>query len=391
MIVISFAAGLAFIVTLLLIFVAAGRLSFGAKPGFDVSAALSDRDIFRRQLAELEKMREQGLLDEDSADEARLELVRRILAAEREMPGGGDRVAGNKQARRGRGFRLFLSLAIIFVPIFSAFVYYFQGQPDEPVHPFADFMARDPAGLSLPEHIVRLEALSARAPQNDQYADRLASLYLQAGRFQDAANTYSHAMAIGGDTADRLLGYALALTGFEDGVVGQDAEAAFRNVLRLDPQNPQAQLFLARGLMQGGKKAEAIALLQDFWQKTPADSPWRQNVQAAIAALESAQSAPEPAASGAGGAKAPRGKLVADPTAEQRAFIAANLERLEARLKAAPGDLQAWTMLLNAYLLLGQRDKAQAVLQRGLAALPPAEAQSLAVYARQKGLSTPEK
>ncbi|KAA6405920.1 c-type cytochrome biogenesis protein CcmI [Candidatus Tokpelaia sp.] len=397
MIVISFAAGLAFIVTLLLMLAAAGRLSFPASSGFDVSAALSDRDIFRRQLAELEKMRAHGLLDDSSAGEARLELVRRILAAEREAPAGGDKADGNKQARqcdqtrRGRGFRLFLSLAIIFVPLFSALVYYFQGQPFAPAHPFADFMARDPAGLSLPEHIVRLEALSARAPQNAQYADRLASLYLQAGRFQDAANTYSHAMAIGGDTADRLLGYALALTGFEDGVVGQDAEAAFRNVLRLDPQNPQAQLFLARGLVQGGKKAEAIALLQDFWQKTPADSPWRQNLQAAIVALKSAQSAPDSVAAGAAGGIAARGKPAADPTAEQRAFIAASLGRLEARLKAAPGDLQAWTMLINAYLLLGQRDKAQAAALRGLSVLPPAAAQSLAAFARQKGLSVAAK
>jgi len=384
MIIISLAAFLAFIVTALLLLSAAGRLPFGAFAAADEPAGLSDRAVFRRQMAELEKMRAHGLIDDNSAGEARLELARHILAAEKagQGSGGAARPGGLPAAAgRGRGFRWFLSGAILFVPVFSLAVYYIQGRPDDPAHPFADFMARPPATLSLPEQIVRLEALSARNPRDGGYADRLAAACLQAGRFQDAANAYNQALALNGDSAERLLGYALALTGFEDGVVGKDAEAAFRNVLRLDPHNSQAQLFLARGLMQSGKKAEAVALLQGFLRQAPAGSPQRQDLQAAIAALENP---PPPAA--AAGAAPPRGKLAANITDEQRRFIAANLGRLEARLKAAPGDLQAWTMLINAYLLLGQRDKAQAALKRALAALPPADGKNLADYARQKRL-----
>jgi len=381
MIIISLAALLAFIVTALLLLSAAGRLPFGAFAAADEPAGQADRAVFRRQMAELEKMRAHGLIDDNSAGEARLELARYILAAEKagQGSGGAARPGGLPAAAgRGRGFRWFLSGAILFVPVFSLAVYYIQGRPDDPAHPFAEFMARSPETLSLPEQIVRLEALSARNPRDGRYADRLAAACLQAGRFQDAANAYNQALALNGDSAERLLGYALALTGFEDGVVGKDAEAAFRNVLRLDPHNSQAQLFLARGLVQSGKKAEAVALLQGFLRQAPAGSAQRQDLQAAIAALEN-----PPAA----GAAPPRGKLAANITDEQRRFIAANLGRLEARLKAAPGDLQAWTMLINAYLLLGQRDKAQAALQRALAALLPADGKNLADYARQKGLS----
>lgn len=386
----SFAAVSAFITAALVLLATAGRLPFAAQTDAGQSSAASDRSIFRRQMAELASQRQLGLLDAKSAEEARLELARRILAAEKYLPAAlsacdtkqenkfleagraGRKTAAREPAGGARlqilSFRLFLSAMVLFVPLSSGAVYYVLGRPDMPEQPFRALMARDPAGLTPAENLARLEVLAARSPRDQKIADALAAAALQAGQFQEAANSYNQAIALGGGNAERLLGYALALTGFDDGIVGQQAEAAFRKVLELDPQNHQAQLFLARALVQNGQSAAATALLQGFWRQTPADSPWRQDLQAAIAALQAPQNN-------------------TDMSRRQHDFIAANIGRLEARLAAAPQNLQARIMLINAYLLLGQAEKAQGALAGGLKALPPQEAGRLAAFARQKGLA----
>jgi len=43
----------------------------------------ADMAVYRNQMAEIETGRKQGLLDEENAAEARLELARRLLAAEK--------------------------------------------------------------------------------------------------------------------------------------------------------------------------------------------------------------------------------------------------------------------------------------------------------------------
>lgn len=363
------AALLTFIIAFIMLLAAAGRLPLLKACGGAGTFASSDKIIYAKQMAELEKMQRHGLLDAGSAKEARLELARQILAAEKSSPPLAP-AAGRK-----RSFTLFISGAVLFIPLFCGFVYAYQGRPQLPESPFAAFMARNPQTMTPAEKIARLEALSARAPREPAYADELAALYLQAGRFQDAANAYNKAIGLSGESAGRLLGYALALTGFNDGVIDKSAEDAFRNALRLDPQNTEAQLFLARALLQSGKKAEALALLEDFKQKAPSDSAARANLASAIAVLKQG---PAPADKAA----APSGL-----SQEQRQFIAANLGRLEARLAQEPQNTQGWMMLLNAYVLLGERVKAEAALARAAKILPPEQARLVAAAAAQHGLS----
>lgn len=335
----------------------------------DASSSMhSDMVIYRKQMTEIGLEKDQGLLDEVSAEEARLELARRILDAEKKtQKESGDR-------KRTWVFRLFLNLTVLFLPVFTWSVYLLGGSPDMPSHPFSMLLARDPAKLDRAEKLVRAEVLSNRNPQDGQLVDELAALYLAGGRFQDAVNTYNRAIAMNGQSAARLLAYAMALTGFEGGVVSTEAENAFREVARLDPQNPDAQIFLARGLLQNGRKAEAVTLLEDFLQSVPADRPWRKDLASVVANLKKEAS---PA-----GAVKPAMAV----SAQQRQFIATNIDKLAARLAAQPEDLQGWMMLVNAHLILEQKDRAEAAAQKGLHMLPAEEAARLTAFARQKGL-----
>jgi len=368
MAVIILSAGLSFAAAIFVLLAAAGKLR---GRGFAADAQAADRALYRSQMAEIGRLERNGLLDNAGAAEARRELARRILAAEKQAESAVSATAG---AERRRGFLLLMSAAILAIPLFSGAVYYYQGRPFAPDTSFADFMARSPQDMSPAEQITRLEALTARNPQNGGQADALAALYLQAGRFQDAANAYNRAIALNGENAPRLLGLALALTGYNGGLVGTDAETAFRAALKYDPHNLEAQLFLARSLVQSGRAPQAEALLQGFLAQTNADAPQRPALEAAIAVLRQG-----PAAA----------KTAEEPplTAEQRQFISANLSRLEAKLQAAPQDLQGWTMLLNAYLLLGDKGRARQALARAAKVLPQPQADSLRAAAAKRGLT----
>jgi len=332
------------------------------------SPALSwqaDMQIYRHQMAEIETEKSQGLLDDASANEARLEIARRMFAAEKKMQGG----IVNK--RRAPAFRIFLMLAVLFIPLFSWCVYFYNGSPQRSSHPFSMILVRDPATLDDAEKLVRAEVLAMRNPRNGTIVDELAGHYLAAGRFQDAVNTYNRAIAMNGESAERLLRYAMALTGFAGGVVNQQAEAAFREAARLDPLNPDARVFLARGMIQNGRQAEAIVKLEDFLKTVPVHTPWRKDLAAVVADLK---------AQAFGHQQSPA------VTPEQRRLIVANVDKLSARLAAKPDDLQGWIMLIKARLALEEFDAAKAALQKGLDALTPGEAGKLAAFAREKGL-----
>lgn len=337
--------------------------------GNALSAAHSDLSVYRSQMAEIENEKKQGLLDGESADEARLELARRMLAAERKAVGRN--VAGN---RRNFAFRLFLSMAVVFIPLFSWGVYALTGSPDMPSHPFPLFLEREPATLNAAEKLVRAEVIANRNPQDGHFIDELADLYLDAGRFQDAVNTYNRAIAMNGENAERLLRYAIALTGFEQGVVSQQAEEAFLKVAELDPQNPEARIFLARGLIQNGKEAEAIKLLEDFLKTAPENAAWRQNLGDIVAELKRQMPDKKSHDENTG------------ITTGQWQFVAANVGKLVARLEREPDDLQGWMMLITAWLVIGRHDEAEASLKKGLRLLSADKAEKLVSFAREKGL-----
>lgn len=330
------------------------------------SDTYADILICRSQMGEIEAERKQGLLDDDGASEARLELARRLLAAEKRM---GEAIAGKK---RTPAFRCFLMLSVLSVPLFSWIIYVFIGSSEIPSYSFSMLLARDPAILNDAEKLVRAEVLANRNPQDGYLVDELADLYFSAGRLQDAANAYNRAIVMNGKSVGRLLGYAVALTGFEGGVVSQEAERAFREAARLDPQSPDAWILLARGLIENGRKTEAVRLLEDFLQTVPENISWRKGMADVVAALK--ESAPE----GSGRQSA--------VTAEQRQQVAANVDKLAARLEAKPDDLQGWMMLISARLAMKEFDAARKAFEKGFAVLVRDEADKLAAFAREKGI-----
>lgn len=348
-----------------------------------IDSASSDIEIYKNQLAELDSDLKRGLIDEESAGEARLELSRNILAAEKQ-------IRKNASSRyRSPTLKIVIIIAVLCVPVITIGVYSLLGQPGLESHPFNDLMLKNPQELTPEEKLVRTEALFARNPNDGRLADELATGYLVQGRFQDAVNTYVSALRLNGEAAPRLVGYGMALTGFNGGTINDDAQKSFEKAAKLAPDDFYPRLFIAEALRQAGKLDEAIASLKEYLVHAPKDNVGRPRVEALIKELQNAedkmQVSPSKEVANNGGLKA-EGETSISGGNDIEGDITAMVEQLAARLEQKPDDLEGWKKLIHSWLVLKETKKALSALKEGQSKLSQDKAKELASYAKDEGL-----
>ncbi|CBI76068.1 cytochrome c-type biogenesis protein (fragment) [Bartonella clarridgeiae 73] len=150
---------------------------------------------------------------------------------------------------------------------------------------FSELMGKDPKTLNRYERLVRLQVLFFRMPYDGNIADALAVGYLEEGLFQEAVNTYLDALHLNGETAPRLVGYGLALVGYEGGIITQEAQDVFQKAVNLAPNDFYPHLLLANAFHQAGRSSQAIQLLQNFLNKMPKVVKGRSRVEEMIIQL----------------------------------------------------------------------------------------------------------
>lgn len=367
------------------------RTISGEKVRTPVDSVSSDIEIYKNQLGEIDADLKRGLIDEESAQEARLELSRNILAAEKEVSKSA--FVGNRSV----AMRVIISLGILLVPIVTIGVYALTGNPGVESHPFSELMDANPATLSPSETLVRTEALFARNPENGKLADELSSAYLVAGRFQDAVNTYVEALRLNGDSAPRLVGYGMALAGYNGGTINDDALKSFEKAAKLSPDDFYPRLFIAEASRQAGKPKEAADGLQAFLDRSPKNSPWRPRVEELIEQLREQAATPQPLpssdakdASAAKDANAGKdGNAAIEGVSPE--MIGQMVNGLAERLQKQPDDLDGWKMLVHSWLVLKDKEKAKAALVDGSKKLPQDKAVELLAYGKSEGLVLDDK
>ncbi|MBB5073554.1 cytochrome c-type biogenesis protein CcmH [Bartonella callosciuri] len=149
-------------------------------------------------------------------------------------------------------------------------------------------MDKHPKLLSKHEQLVRLQVLFFRSPHDGMLADALAVVYLEEGYFQDAVNVYLDALRLNGETAPRLVGYGLALVGYEEGMITQEAQSAFQKAADLAPNDFYPRLLLAEALHQAGNSVQAVQFLQNFLDTMPENFTGRSRIEAMIIQLRDA-------------------------------------------------------------------------------------------------------
>ncbi len=191
--------------------------------------------------------------------------------------------AGTAARRPSVMTRLVATVAVLAVPLVSWGLYIKLGSPDLPSQPLAERLAKNPADSSVDELVARAEAHLAANPSDGRGWDVLAPIYLRLQRYSDAVAAYRNAIRLDGDSAARQAGLGEAIANAAGGIVSAEAQDAFEAALKLDPANAKASFYLAMGLAQEGRAAEATAAWQNMLGTLPPELPWRRAVEQALA------------------------------------------------------------------------------------------------------------
>jgi cytochrome c-type biogenesis protein CcmH len=312
-------------------------------------------EVYKAQLGELERDVERGVIGEAEAEAARLEVQRRLLAADaaREAPG------------RPLGANAHLTVTVVLLiglPLVAGLTYAVLGRPDLSDRPVIARTAEPaqaaggPSGESLPsvESMVEdLEGQLEETPDDPQNWFRLGRAYGLIGRHQEAADAFRRAIALDQDVATLHASLGEALTMAASGTVTGSARAAFNRALELDPSDPRARFYTGLAESQRGEQRLALDTWSSLWADSPPDAPWLPSLRAQgeALALELDEQPDDLFPAKPEVAGAPPGEV--------------DLASLEAALEADPKDWQGWIRLAQGYAAAGDGDRARASLDRG--------------------------
>jgi len=307
----------------------------------------NDLEVYRDQLREVEADAARGMIDAPSAEQARIEISRRILGAEKSS---ADAAAEVKKVHSGR---LLAFSAVLAVPLIAWGVYPLFGAPDTPSMPLAARLANSPQNSSVDELIARAESHLAQNPNDARGWDVLAPIYLRIGRGADSVNAYRSAIRLEGENFTRILGLGEALIAVSGGPITAEAEGLFEKAAALEPNDIRPQYYLAQGEMQDGNADSAITRLQTFLDKAPKDAPWRAQVEQTIARIRGSLA---PSAPAKGPTTDDVDAAASMSPADRQAMVEGMVQRLDESLRENSGDIDGWKRLVRSYMILNRRD-----------------------------------
>lgn len=239
----------------------------GADAGADVGAAAA-----AQELAELDRLKARGLLDEREWTAARAEAGRRILATAPE----------HGLSRGGAGERLWVTggiAATVLAALGLYFVIASPGLPDQGFERRVDEWASRPETLEAPQLAAVVGRVVREHPDDYQALVMLGVARFEANDPLAAASAFRRALRVNPDEAQTWARLGESLVRVTDGVVGAEAEAAFREALKRDADQLGARYFLGEAALARGDAAQ----VREMWLPliailTPGD-PRRDDLQ----------------------------------------------------------------------------------------------------------------
>ncbi len=387
------------------------RRARGAEP-----AAAYDLRVYRDQLREVDRDLSRGVLSADDAERLHTEIGRKVLDADRAL-------SRQTTAPRGPGGTVALVLLGGLLAGSAALYALDLGQPGAPDEPLAarkaDAGARyaarptqaqaekdappvtvPPADAEYTRLIEQLRQTVAQRPDDPRGFALLAQHEARLGNLVAAKDAQARLIAVLGDKADATEHARLAALMIEaaGGLVTAEAEAEISRTLQMNPDNREARYMQGLLYAQNGRPDRTFPIWAELLARGPEDAPWIAPIRATIGDLawlagQPGYTPPEPSGAAAGadlpGPDAAAAQAAADMTpAERQQMIAGMVEQLETRLTTSGGSGAEWARLIGALNVLGDTDKARAMLDRGRTALAdhPDDLATLNAAAGQAGL-----
>ena len=230
------------------------------RPGAGTDRDATNVKLYRDELAELEREHAEGAMPEQQYREARQEIERRLL--EDVHP-----EAEHAKVPAGRRAALWAALAVaIALPLVSVLGYL----------QFGDIAALNPVVRQeghpiTPAEMTKLvDKLAERLKKNPDDATgwtMLGRSYAVLGKFQDAANAYSRAVALVGDDAALLADYADALAMAHGGRLAGEPMKIVQRGLKSDSKNVKLLALAGSAEFEQKNYADAVK----YWQRSLAE------------------------------------------------------------------------------------------------------------------------
>jgi len=306
----------------------------------------SETVVYKDQLAEVQRDADNGLIGVREAEAARIEISRRLLAAS-----DAETSAASTSSLSFR--RAVAVAALIGLPFVAVLLYAQFGSPSLGDFPLAQRGREVASSSSMEQLVAKVETHLESNPTDGRGWEVLAPVLTRLGRFDDAVRAWRNSITYNGETAARRSDLGEAMAASSGGVVTADAKAEFDRAVALDPNEVKARYFIGLAAEQDGRNTDAADIWRAMIASAPADAPWRPVVQAALTRI---------------GASAPKlsdeqmsaTKDMAE--GDRNTMIRGMVDRLATRLKEQGDDVEGWLRLVRAYIILGERDKAQAAL-----------------------------
>ena len=256
--------------------------------------AAYDLAVYRDQLEELDRDLERGLIGEDEARAARIEVERRILSAARSGSASDGRENAAPQQTRKPVTAMSIFALIALVPAAGAAFYLILGSPNLPDQPLAERprAAPQPQGMTA-ERFGRMVAMVEERlkanPGEIQGWIILSTAYLRLNRPADAEKALERAIGLAAGNKARAAGIAVnygeALVAMNNGQVVPRAKAVFDRARTLVPKHPAARYYQGLARLQAGDAAAALEIWKGIAADAPPDAPYLPRLKKRIARL----------------------------------------------------------------------------------------------------------
>ncbi len=345
------------------------------------NAGTYDLQVYRAQLADLERDLAADVVSAADADRLRAEISRRILEA--------DRLGRGDAKSLSRGGRILAAGTVGLVLVGTVWGYVQLGAPGYPDLPLgqrlaaaAEFSANRPsqaraeAEANIPKGVepdaqmadlmVKLRRAVADRPTDATGLTLLVRNEAALGNLSAARDALVKLMALksadlGSDHA-QLAELLIRLAG---GYVSPEAEAELVRALKREPENGTALYYLGLMFAQGDRADRAFTVWQKLLDASAPDDAWVAPIRAQIAdvAARAGQKYEPPQAVGP---TADQVGAAAEMTPEDRmAMIQSMVDGLSQRLETKGGPAEDWARLITSLGVLGDSDRARAIYTEG--------------------------
>lgn len=372
------AAGFICIAVAGILLLAARRPSEAVSP-----AAAYDLQVYRDQLAELDRDVARGTLSEDDATRARTEVSRRILEADRSLQ-GVQRVEGVS----GRGTAV-IGLGLVAIVAGAVWLYSVIGAPGYPDLPLGQRIAmiedarenrpsQEQAEGQVPDTaapdadperaamVAQLRTMMEQRPDDIEGLTLLAANEAMLGNFRAARRAQQRLITLVGEAATgrHYIDLAEMMIFAAGGYVSPEAEQALRRGLQLQPRDGTGRYYAGEMYAQQGRPDLALPIWSNLLAESRAEAPWVAPIRAQIADVAFAAGVDlDPAFDAA--PRGPSAEQIASAqgleAGDQQAMIENMVAGLADRLSNEGGSPQEWAQLITAYGVLGRTNAAQIV------------------------------